>query len=117
MKAAKAVEEAQAAIARVEREIEEAKEAEAKVAETLARLMSTSFLFYTEEQGYMEITTNVVNDALALLAYNKNFHVSTRPLFDGLEILIGYVLLEMVSVLKETKRVIAEKTTSAGTTV
>nr|GMC84965.1 hypothetical protein Iba_chr04cCG16640 [Ipomoea batatas] len=49
MKAAKAVEEAQAAIARVEREIEEAKEAEAKVAETLARLV------YIQQYNIMDV--------------------------------------------------------------
>nr|GLL41963.1 putative E3 ubiquitin-protein ligase RF298 [Ipomoea trifida] len=54
-------------------------------------------------QGYMDLTNNIVNGAFALLEYTNGFDTSIRPLFDDLESLAGYILLEMVSVMKETK--------------
>nr|GMD68358.1 putative E3 ubiquitin-protein ligase RF298 [Ipomoea batatas] len=54
-------------------------------------------------QGSMDLTNNIVNGAFALLEYTNGFDTSIRPLFDDLESLAGYILLEMVSVMKETK--------------
>nr|GMD60301.1 putative E3 ubiquitin-protein ligase RF298 [Ipomoea batatas] len=54
-------------------------------------------------QGSMDLTNNIVNGAFALLEYTNGFDTSIRPLFDDLESLAGYFLLEKVSVMKETK--------------
>nr|GMD72980.1 putative E3 ubiquitin-protein ligase RF298 [Ipomoea batatas] len=54
-------------------------------------------------QGSMDLTNNIVNGAFALLEYTNGFDTSIRPLFGDLESLAGYILLEMVSVMKETK--------------
>lgn len=54
-------------------------------------------------QGYNDIVLNIVNGALSLLRSQKDIDTSKRLLFDGLERLAGYILLEMVSVMKELK--------------
>nr|GLL33528.1 putative E3 ubiquitin-protein ligase RF4 [Ipomoea trifida] len=46
------------------------------------------------EYGYMDLT-NIINGAFALLDYTNGFDTSIRSLFDNLESLAGYILLEM----------------------
>nr|GMD68380.1 putative E3 ubiquitin-protein ligase RF298 [Ipomoea batatas] len=50
------------------------------------------------------LLTTFVNGAFALLEYTNGFDTSIRPLFDDLESLAGYILLEMVSVMKKRNR-------------
>nr|GMD63506.1 putative E3 ubiquitin-protein ligase RF298 [Ipomoea batatas] len=45
--------------------------------------------------GYMDLTNNIINGAFALLDYTNGFDTSIRSLFDDLESLAGYILLEM----------------------
>ncbi|XP_019162168.1 PREDICTED: putative E3 ubiquitin-protein ligase RF298 [Ipomoea nil] len=55
-------------------------------------------------QGYLDIISNMFNSAWAFLACcKKEDFDSAIPLFDGIESLSGYILLEMVCVLKEVK--------------
>nr|GLL42627.1 hypothetical protein TEA_020727 [Ipomoea trifida] len=43
----------------------------------------------------MDLTNNIINGAFALLDYTNGFDTSIRSLFDDLESLAGYILLEM----------------------
>ncbi|KAK4408030.1 putative E3 ubiquitin-protein ligase [Sesamum angolense] len=57
--------------------------------------------------GSKDAVSNVVDSALALLKKEKELNTPKHPVFEGLQCLVDYTLLEMIHVLRESREVLS----------